>query len=96
MTLETIKLPKDVIGEIRQFIVPHPLAFVLKDGLSWIINMKTIKNELTYNEFLSIQWGSSCDYYYLRSPIKNVINKKEHKDLKLFYILNKVLENSKL
>ena len=41
MTLETIKLPKDVIGEIRQFIVPHPLAFVLKDGLSWIINMKT-------------------------------------------------------
>ncbi len=96
MNLETTKLPKDVIGEIRQYISPHPLTLVFKEGLSWIINMKTIKKELTYNEFLGIQWGSSCDYYYLRSPIKHVINTKKHKELKLFHILNKMLNNSKL
>ena len=67
---------------------------MFKEGLSWIINMKTIKKELTYNEFLGIQWGSSCDYYYLRSPIKHVINTKKHKELKLFHILNKMLNNS--
>jgi len=96
MNLETTKLPKDVISDIRKFISPHPLALVLKEGLSRIILMKTFKNDLTFNELLSIGWGSSDDYYYLRSPIKQVINTKKHKELKLFHILNKMLNNRKL
>ena len=81
------ELPDEIQLHVMQFVPPHPLACVFKEGYDWIANEREVNNKklLTFLELDRIYWD---DYYYTRSRVKGVINKRSIQLLKKFHLLN--------